>query len=425
MTKRIIFITLVMILPLLLIGNTIVAYLPSVINWNTGSFSQDVVLSAKQPTELPITPESKFLFGEISVGARQLSIMLLDGPSPTLWVDANNNGSFIDDGPAECYSRKTKGTQDMYFWKKEVTVYYDVDGKEHSSDVLLRFIGTKFGFFGKYTLSYWFSSHREGMLEVSGNIYKVILFTKRTDGDYSVLDDIHFGIDRNLDGKINPSVPSPEVYNAKDVIPIGGKNYRIFSISPDGAKVVLEAVDEAATIKPFLEVGYKAPAFTAKDLLGREVSIPATDVKATILVLSSYKPCEIASRREDSCYSCSNVFTDTNKARLYQLLHVDYYLKEFYTSSIKIVWLLTGEEYDELCPEDMEWLYVVNDKEMLSLYGYPAAERIFVIDKDGIIRATDEYWIDEKSWLSDYPQGGQLMLTFEDIKAILKDIFLQ
>ncbi|OAA31825.1 hypothetical protein AT15_03065 [Kosmotoga arenicorallina S304] len=423
MIKRIIFIALVVILPLLLLGGTVVAYLPCIIDWNTGSFTQNVVLFAKRPTELPIASESRFLYGEINVGARQLGIMLLDGPAPTLWVDANNNGSFIDDGPAECYLRKTKGTQDIYFWKKKVTICYDVDGKEHSNDVLLRFVGTKFGFFGKYTLSYWFSSHREGMLEVSGNIYKVILFTKRTDGDYSVLDDIHFGIDLNLDGKINPSVPSPEVYSAEEVIPIGDENYRILSISPDGAKVVLEAVDEAATFKPFLEVGCKAPAFTVKDLLGREVSIPSTDTKATILVLSSYKPCEISSKNEGNC--CNNAFTDTNKARLYQLLHIDYYLKEFYVSSIRIIWLLTGKEYDGLCSENMKWLYVVNDRDMLSLYGYPAAERIFVIDEDGVIRATDEYWIDEKSWLSDYPQGGQLMLTFDDIKAILKDILLQ
>ncbi|AKI96794.1 hypothetical protein IX53_02000 [Kosmotoga pacifica] len=48
--------------------------------------------------------------------------------------------------------------------------------------------------------------------------------------------------------------------------------------------------------------------------------------------------------------------------------------------------------------EDMDWLYVINDSEMLLLYGHQTAERIFIMDDDGIIRATDEYWIGEITW---------------------------
>ncbi len=400
-------IVLFLLVPFIIFGTFINGYLPVTIDWSTGSYVETVKLSEGTA--------NGFLTGTLQIADSTIPVRFAGGIDPVLIVDSDGDGVFEDEGPAELYLRETSGEWDTRFWKQKVKVSYVENGRETKKEILLRFIATKIGLYGDYSLEYWISSHQEGVLYYNDTEYKIILFTSGSDGNYSVLSDVHFGIDRNLDGKIELTVLSPEIYSAEDVVSFGGTNFKINDISRSGDLISLNPVKEEATYKPFLTVGNKAPEVEAEDMSGNSVKIPGNII--TILILSP----DLPDGTDESGYDGDSYYT--GNARLKEILSLPENWSAFNSKSTRIIWLLSGDGCSGACSEEMKNVNVVQNEDMLKIYGYKNAERVFVIDSSGVIRATDEYWVVKKSMLTDHQQGGQLMMSTADIKKILLDLY--
>ena len=400
-------IVLFLLVPFIIFGTSINGYLPVTIDWSIGSYVETVKFGGEMT--------DGFLTGNLQIADSTIPVRFAGGTDPVLIVDSDGDGIFEDEGAAELYLRETYGEQDTRFWKKKVKVSYVENGRETEKEILLRFGATKYGLYGDYSLEYWVSSHQEGVLYYNDTGYKIILFTSGSDGNYSVLSDVHFGIDRNLDGKIEFSVLSPEIYSAEDVIGFGGTNFKINDISRSGDLISLNPVKEEATYKPFLTPGNKAPEVEAEDVSGNSVKIPGNII--TILILSP----DVPDGTEESDYDGDSYYM--GNIRLSEILSLPENWSAFNSKLTRIIWLLSGDRCSEACYEEIKNVSVVQNEDMLKIYGYKNAEEVFVIDSSGVIKATDEYWTDEKSMLTDHPQGGQLMLSAADIKKILLDLY--
>lgn len=392
--------------PLLLLGTTINGYLPMTVDWSTGSYTKTVEFNEEN---------ENYKIGSIQIAESKIPIKFLKGPNPLLIIDSNVDGCFEDNGPSEMYLRETKQSQDLRFWNAKVPVIYIENGEKIEKEIFLRFVASKYGVYGDFHLEYWISSHQEGVLYFDDKEYKISLFTSRSDGDYSNLSDIHFGIDRNNDGRIELTVLSPEVYSQENIININGTNFEIDSISKSGGLISLSSVNEEATYKPFLNTGDEAPAFITQDFLGNRVELPEEII--TILILSP----DLINDYENSDCNCSECNIDN--FRLGEIIELPEKWSAFKSEKTRIIWLLSNDEYTENCFEERKNVFVIHDEEILNIYGYKNAERVFVIDSLGIIKATDEYWFDEESMFSNHPQAGQLMMCTEDIKMLLLELY--
>ena len=402
-------------------GLAISGYLSATKDWNLISYFDTIELTDKTDDDLKGIPSHTApLYGEMTIGDRPVNLLFYSGP--VLMVDTNDNGEFSDDEHLTCTRRTTNGDTDIYRWETNVRVDDKTGAVMSGPSYRVTLIATQIGFSGKFMLQYSVTGHREGVIEIVGKPYGIGIFPTNASGAYDLPNEVLFGIDLNMDGRIDLAPASREVFAGTDTIGVEGKNYTIASIALDGSHIELRETALPASNKPELVIGQPFPDFATVDISGNDVSTSSFTGYPVVFVISPALPSEIWFGEMGDCQDCQEEmpFFDS---RLFWLMTSVEELSKRNTNYPRVVWLSSGSESD--IDIDLPWLSTIDDEETLSRYGYSFENRMFIIDKFGTLRAMDEYWYVEESFGTEKSMSGKKCLSQEDIKSILNRLMLE
>jgi thiol-disulfide isomerase/thioredoxin len=132
---------------------------------------------------------------------------------------------------------------------------------------------------------YYRDAGREGEITSDGKPYKVAVLDENADGRFDDLSDGTLIIDLNRDGTLVGESDSAEHHKLNEPFSIHGKVWQVASLSPDGTSIGLRPSDAQVEMKAYLDVGYPAPPFTAKDLDGNPVVLAEEAANAKYVLL--------------------------------------------------------------------------------------------------------------------------------------------
>jgi len=419
-------------------SNEFIGLLGETVSWTIPPVCSTDIRLQKTPLEnLKGIPQVEgLLFGAMKLGNGKDNLVsiavLLENP-PKLWVDANNNEDLCDDEHILWEFRVASG--DAYIWHDlKVQVEYQVRGETVCLPVYVDIYVSMDPVRGGIDIDVDYSvvSHREGLIEIDDKLYPIALSLIHTTSDaiYNNLNDLLFGIDIDRDNKINVCDDFYEIFRADAPFYVGDKVYEIKSVSPDGRKLVLGESNREAVRRPVLRRGHPSPDFQTTTLEGKPFSL--SNLKGKIVMLY-FAPsfCVFPSLNNESrCSSCSyNV-----QSQYYQRMSDLELLVEENKGKVVLVWILTDEEepkpdlikklQEEISImaskgrliEEFPLVTMIWDPKVTELYLNPG-ERLFILDENGTIRATDECWFEIRNGKI---KGGVKKLLYVD--PIVEDI---
>jgi len=281
----------------LLSGRSVVFAQSSVMNTELETRSDVLVgesylfLSAEEKRVLKIKKEPKYpskhpRYSKLVIGnsAHQQNIAVVidevgGGRPHRLYVDSNNNGDLTDDAPFEW----VLGEHGVYSRVITIRVTFVVGGRTRSTELPYKAL-----FFSRSTqketqVAFRPLFNRSGMLRLGGKEFKVLLHTFDSRGLYSDPAQVSLGIDRNLDGKVDGSRLSGEMFEGGKPFNIDGETYRVAEISAVGDRLVVDVSPLKVAPKSHVVVGAPAPDFAARTLDGKDVRL--TDFRGKVVML--------------------------------------------------------------------------------------------------------------------------------------------
>lgn len=388
-------------------------------------YSMGIQLQKTPLEKLEGVPQVKgLLFGAMELGNGEDNLVsiavLLENP-PRLWVDTNNNEDLSDDEHIMWDFRTVDGN--TYLWSYlKVQVEYQVKGETVYLPVYVDNCVSMDPIRGGIGVDYSVLGHREGLIEVDGKLYPIALSLIQTTSNaiYNNLNDLLFGIDIDRDNKIDVCDDSYELFRADTPFYVGDKVYEIKSVSPGGRKLVLGESNREAVKKPVLRGGHLSPDFQTTTLVeGKPFSLSNFKGKVVMLYFAPSFYVFPLLDDENYCYSCPYDV----QSQYYQRMSDLEFLVEANRDKVVLVWILTDEE--EPKPDLIEKLQegigfplvtMIWDPKVTELYLYPG-ERLFILDKNGTIKATDECWFEVRDGEI---KGGVDRLLYIDL--IVEDI---
>jgi thiol-disulfide isomerase/thioredoxin len=215
------------------------------------------------PSDEPNYASRNPLYGVLRLGTATENRHLValdepDGGKPRIYIDDKGDGDLNSAGPRD-WDRIAGGN----FSLNNIT--FDVRYPTCT-------IPSKYNLFRKKDrqpdlLFYYRASSREGAVILDGLTYKVLVQDDNSDGRYDDLQNGSLIIDLNRDGNLEGDPDSAEYFRLNDPFNMGGKVWKVASISADGLSIVLQRSNTRVPVKPYLTPGNPAPAFTA-ELLG-------------------------------------------------------------------------------------------------------------------------------------------------------------
>lgn len=374
-----------------LLGETVPWTIPPI-------YSTDIQLQKTPLEDLEGIPQVKgLLFGAMELGNGKDNLVsiavLLENP-PRLWIDANNNEDLSDDEHILWDFRTVDGN--TYLWHYlEVQVEYQVKGGTVCLPVYVDNCVSMDPIRGGIGVDYSVVGHREGLIEIDDKLYPIALSLIHTTSNaiYNNLNDLLFGIDIDRDNKIDVCDDSYELFRADTPFYVGDKVYEIKSVSPDGRKLVIRGSNRQAVRKPILRRGHLSPDFQTTTLEGKPFSLSNFKGKVVVLYFAPSFYVFPLLNSEDYCPSCPYDVQFQYSQRMSDLeLFV-----EANRDKVVLIWILTDEEEPEpdLIKRLQEEILVtmIWDSKVTELYLYPG-ERLFILDENGTIKATDECWFE-------------------------------
>ena len=342
------------------------------------------------------------LYGFMKLGNGEddvVSIALVPGNPPQLWVDANNNENLADD---EHFAGKYDSVLRCYVWDYEIMVEYEVNGERVVLPVHVEI--TVSADFSPPLVSYSVKSHRRGLIEIDGKLYTITVSLIYPTEDRAVyaLEDLVFGIDRDGDGMIYPFCDSYELFPMSfpesRVFCVGDRVYTTKFVTSDGRKVVLEEVKDRKPadllVPPILRRGYPAPDFKTRTLDDEEFSLSAFK-GCNVALYFAPSSCIFGKMGDEGCCCGSDMAGVLCYERLEMLASL---MKRF--EDFVVVWIITDETRPETklfekINERFPSITVIWDPEVVRLYLNPR-QRLLIIGKDGIMKGGDEVCIRER-----------------------------
>jgi hypothetical protein len=389
-----------------------VGLLPEKIPWSYGNEYVLAQLSKDKPEYLSISNSDNLKYGEINIGTDPVDFVLIQGENPLLWVDSNNNGNLMDDEIIAPSTKESLNNEFIFGWKISVKSFYETMGSGESR--LISIMARKKVTEENFEVRYCLYEHREGLVLLENEeLRKVKLFTKNNQGFYR-LEDIYFGIDTDGDDQICIIPDSYEMFSYNDPFLIDKKTYKLKEISEDGRKVIFAETDEEPLEKPRFVQGKDFPFPNNFDSLVKEISKKDLLGNAFIVLLSKATPDQIKGTQlnENSVYDSLTAFS---RFRLDEIMN----LSEKCTN-LKILWIVTSGNIDSY--KEYPNIYLTDNSSLVSYYGMPGEERVYIVDEKGILVQFDEYWVDEETLETENPQSGKLMLGAKDIRKIVLDL---
>jgi hypothetical protein len=389
-----------------------VGLLPEKIPWSYGNEYVLAQLSKDKPEYLSISNSDNLKYGEINIGTDPVDFVLIQGENPLLWVDSNNNGNLMDDEIIAPSTKESLNNEFIFGWKISVKSFYETMGSGESR--LISIMARKKVTEENFEVRYCLYEHREGLVLLENEeLRKVKLFTKNNQGFYR-LKDIYFGIDSDGDDQICIIPDSYEMFSYNDPFLIDKKTYKLKEISEDGRKVIFAETDEEPLEKPRFVQGKDFPFPNNFDSLVKKINKKDLLGNVFIVLLSKATPEQIKGNRldENSGFDSINAF---NRFRLDEIIN----LSEKCTN-LKILWIVTSGNIDSY--KEYPNIYLTDNSSLVSYYGMPGEERVYIVDEKGILVQFDEYWVDEETLETENPQSGKLMLGAKDIRKIVLDL---
>lgn len=413
-----------------------IGLLGETVSWTIPPVCSTDIRLQKTPLEnLKGIPQVKgLLFGAMKLGNGKDNLVsiavLLEGP-PQLWIDANNNEDLSDDEHIMWDFRTVSG--DTYIWHcLKVQAEYQVRGETVLLPVYVDIYVSMDPVRGGIGVDYSVVSHREGLIEIDDKLYPIALslIHSASYAIYNDLSDLLFGIDIDRDNKINVCDDSYEIFRADEPFYVENKTYEIKLVSPDGRKLVLVESNRQAVKRSILRRGHPSPDFQTTTLEGKTFSLSNLKGKVVMLYFAPSFCVFPSLNSENYCSSCSyNV-----QFQYYQRMSDLESLVEANRDKVVLVWILTDEEepkpdlikklQEEISImvskgtliEEFPLVTMIWDPKVTELYLCPG-ERLFILDENGTIRATDECWFEIRNGKI---KGGVNKLLYID--PIVEDI---
>jgi S1-C subfamily serine protease/thiol-disulfide isomerase/thioredoxin len=199
-----------------------------------------------------------------------------DGGKPQIYIDDQGDGDLKSAGPRD-WNRIVGGnfslnniTIDVRYPTRTIPSKYNVfRKKERQPDLLF----------------YYRASSREGAAILDGLTYKVLVQDDNSDGRYDDLQNGSLIIDLNRDGNLEGEPDSAESFRLSEPFNVGGKVWKVASMSADGLSIVLQRSDKRVPAKPYLTPGNPAPAFKAELLGGGAFDLKAEAAKSKYVLV--------------------------------------------------------------------------------------------------------------------------------------------
>jgi len=200
------------------------------------------------------------------------------GKDPRVYIDANANGDLTDDPNPDWI----RGDFDVLHKDLTIKATFVVNTKPHVVEL-------------PYKLLYFSRANQEqrvalqprfdrsGVLAVGGKEYKVILHTSNGRGLYSDPKALTIGVDRNLDGKVDGSRLSGEIFIGAQPFNLAGETYLIKGVSELGDTFTVEISPTKVAPKEHIAVGERAPDFEFQTLDGRRMK--RSDFRGRVLMV--------------------------------------------------------------------------------------------------------------------------------------------
>ncbi len=411
-----------------LLGETVSWTIPPV-------YGTDIQLQKTPLEKLKGIPQVKgLLFGAMELGNGKDNLVsiavLLENP-PRLWIDANNNEDLSDDEHILWDFRTVDGNTYLWHYLK-VQVEYQVKGETFYLPVYVDNCVSMDPIRGGIGVDYSVVGHREGLIEIDDKLYPIALSLMHTTSEaiYNNLNDLLFGIDIDRDNKIDVCDDSYELFRADTPFYVGDKVYEIKSVSPGGRKLVLGESNREAVRRPILRRGHLSPDFQTTTLEGKPFSLSNFKGKVVMLYFAPSSFVFPLLDDENYCYSCPYDV----QSQYYQRMSDLELLVEENKDKVVLVWILTDEEepkpdlieklQEEISMmaskrgliEEFPLVTMIWDSKVTELYLYPW-ERLFILDENGTIKATDECWFEIRNGKI---KGGVSKLLYID--PIVEDI---
>jgi thiol-disulfide isomerase/thioredoxin len=262
---------------------------------------QRITLSADKPKSIKKVPADLAapVYGTLAIAGGDKAVYNLildepDGKPARLFVDANGNGDFTDDAPAEWTGQEGKANDDG----KKFTMYnggamVNLGTKDKPYEVHLsmyRFDKTDPSRAQlKDVLLYYRDYVTEGQMKLGDKTYKVLLADNLASGDFRGSGNgdssgVELLIDVNGNGKFDGK---GETFDVRKPFNIGGTTYELKDLSKDGLAFKVtkseKTVPEIA-LDPDLSAGKPVLAFEDKTMDGKAVKFPG-DYKGKVVML--------------------------------------------------------------------------------------------------------------------------------------------
>ena len=257
-----------------------------------GHSAQRLQLSKAQPDSVKKAPGDLAapLYGELKLGpedAQSITLIILDEPKgkpARLFVDANNNGDFSDDSPANWTPRAITNSSGKVLtsYTGDATVKIPYTGGSKDAQLILERQAAY-----KEFLFYYRDYALSGEIKLGEKSYAAMLVDEMSTGDFRGAEGkssrVRLLIDSDSDGKFESG---REGFDIRSPFSIGGTTYEVTGMTAAGSFQIvksMQAVDEIRAA-PNLEKGAKALPFTATTTDGKEVKFP-DDYKGKVVLL--------------------------------------------------------------------------------------------------------------------------------------------
>lgn len=225
--------------------------------------------------------------------------------------------------------------------------------------------------------------HLRGVLQVGEDLHLIAITSLTSDARYSSVQELTVAVDVDLDGVLDATPYSHEVFNPGMPLVLPSGEYVVSRVSESGQLLELERIGPPADIPQRIARGLDAPRFVSSTLSGDAVNLEdfPTSAEATILLFL---------RLPSSCSSCG----DATAAPAIAWFEEVYDFNNDLGTKVRLLVVISSETTPDASGfntnwgttlVDFIWDPAINEQ-------YRRQTGLFVLDKDGRIVAMDEVW---------------------------------
>ncbi len=339
-------------------------------------------------------------FGLMPIGTSEdpgISFAFLQGATPQIVVDADNNENLVDN---DIVTSREQIDSRSYTWFVTVVGEYQNGDSVVRSQLHINITALYSYELDDYIVGYSGFCQRRGILKLEGISVPIAITSLLSNGTYDV-SHLVVAVDGDFDGRIDSLPGSHEVFGPGEDVQIGTTRYRITSVSAWGETLSLEEIGSAPA-RPRIARGELAPAFSTISISGERLDLSMFKGQAVVLYF-------LPTLAGGACDTCV-----TNKHFLKRLVSIYNVLRSL--RSVTMIAVVPGKvAREELNTLPSTGIYYVVDPALTSLYRRTYG--LIIIAPDGTIAAMDEAWA---AFRCIRPHGEFDELRVDEIEAVVQ-----